>query len=75
MYTGFSTFFCKALDIRIKAYGPDHKDVGQTLLSYSAFLLRVDPKRSAEVAKQAAEIFEVKCINELIFSTSACVEK
>ena len=59
----------------MKAYGPDHRDVGQTLLSYSAFLLQVDPKRSAEVAIQAAEIFEVKCINELIFPTSACVQK
>lgn len=52
------SLYLRALDIRTKAYGPDHSDVGQTLLSYSAFLLRVDPKRSAEVAKQAADIFE-----------------
>lgn len=52
--------YCRALDIRTKAYGPDHHDVGQTLLSYSAFLLSVDAKRSADAAKRAVEIMEVK---------------
>ncbi|XP_068711774.1 TPR repeat-containing protein DDB_G0287407-like isoform X2 [Montipora foliosa] len=52
------SLYLRALDIRTKAYGPDHKDVGQTLLSYSAFLFVVDPKKSADVAKQAVEIFE-----------------
>ena len=50
---------CRALDIRTKAYGPDHHDVGQTLLSYSAFLLHVDAKKSADAAKRAVEIMEV----------------
>ena len=50
----------RALDIRTKAYGPDHHDVGQTLLSYSAFLLHVDAKKSADTAKRAVEIMEVK---------------
>lgn len=49
----------RALDIRTKAYGSDHHDVGQTLLSYSAFLLHVDAKKSADAAKQAVEILEV----------------
>ncbi|KAJ7337906.1 hypothetical protein OS493_008065 [Desmophyllum pertusum] len=48
----------RALDIRTKAYGPDHHDVGQTLLSYSALLLSVDAKKSADAAKRAVEIFE-----------------
>ncbi|KAL9984671.1 hypothetical protein ACROYT_G006994 [Oculina patagonica] len=50
--------YLRALDIRTKAYGPDHHDVGQTLLSYSAFLLSVDAKRSADAAKRAVEILE-----------------
>lgn len=50
--------YLRALDIRTKAYGPDHHDVGQTLLSYSAFLLSVDAKRSADAAKRAVEIME-----------------
>ena len=51
--------YCRAIDIRTKAYGPDHHDVGQALLSYSAFLLSVDAAKSAEAAKRAADIFEV----------------
>lgn len=50
--------YLRALDIRTKAYGPHHHDVGQTLLSYSAFLLSVDAKKSADAGKQAAEILE-----------------
>lgn len=49
----------RALDIRTKAYGPDHLDVGQTLLTYSAFLLSVDASKSADAAIKAVEIFEV----------------
>jgi len=50
--------YLRALDIRTKAYGPDHHDVGQTLLSYSAFLLHVDAKKAADAAKRAVEIME-----------------
>lgn len=51
--------YYRALDIRTKAYGPDHLDVGQTLLTYSAFLLSVDASKSADAAIKAVEIFEV----------------
>lgn len=54
---GFSR--CRALDIRTKAYGSDHHDVGQTLLNYSGFLLSVDASKSANAAMKAAEILEV----------------
>lgn len=58
---------CRALDIRTKAYGPDHHDVGQTLLSYSAFLLPVDAKKSADAAKRAVEIMEVQIAIRRVF--------
>lgn len=51
--------YYRALDIRTKAYGPDHLDVGQTLLTYSAYLLSVDASKSADAAIKAVEIFEV----------------
>ena len=54
----YYTYF-RALDIRTKAYGPNHHDVGQTLLSYSSFLLNLDAIKSAETAIRAAEILEV----------------
>ena len=57
---------CRALDIRTKALGPDHHDVGQTLLSYSAFLLSVDAKKSAEAAKRAVEILEVQTFTRCV---------
>jgi len=58
---------CRALDIRTKAYGQDHHDVGQTLLSYSAFLLHVDAKKSADAAKRAVEIMEVQLAIRCVF--------
>lgn len=60
MFKCFDCVRCRALDIRTKAYGPKHHDVGQTLMSYAAFLLHVDAKKSADAAKQAVEIFEVQ---------------
>ena len=57
---------CRALDIRTKAYGPDHHDVGQTLLSYSAFLLGANAAdKAAEAAIRAAEILEVHIVTKL----------
>ena len=49
----------RALDIRINAYGEDHHEVGQTLLSYSAFLIQNDPLAAADTASRAAKIYEV----------------
>ena len=58
-WLGVIFIYYRALDIRTKAYGPDHLDVGQTLLTYSAFLLSVDASKSADAAIKAVEIFEV----------------
>ena len=68
----------RALEIRVNAYGDDHHDVAQTLLSYSAFLLFKDANQSAECAKRAAEILEVRheCKHDVIYtrtSNIACI--
>lgn len=63
--------YLRALDIRTKAYGPDHHDVGQTLLSYSSFLLNLDANKSAEAAIRAAEILEKSLGPEHIFTLNA----
>lgn len=63
--------YLRALDIRTKAYGPNHHDVGQTLLSYSSFLLNLDAIKSAETAIRAAEILEKSLGPEHIFTLNA----
>ena len=58
----------RALEIRVNAYGNDHPDVAQTLLSYSTFLLYKDSNQAADCAKRAAEIYEVRqeCKHDVI---------